>query len=317
MDHVLLPSLPNASNTAFDAQIEKYLSEEVKKLESAINAGSCSVSMFINLFLARTVLNIDNSAILKDFEKLLVVNDKCFAYTKEYTEQLHNFDNQYLQNDIYTEYAHWFLNKCCGEDISELKARNISGFIHKNGLTYNNENSDTELKYRMRGEVLLQTLMSAEILGESSKELLSDSILSVPKSPYISAEYFRFKLTKGIQQDEVSSQEEICALIENCKAIHGLADFNASQKFDDFMGTKKRTERDQTVFSPIATLHGIYLCNAHGLTELSKSLVDDVKLAYEHYGVMLPNFQMRDIVVPFGPGATVSEVLALNTILFQ
>lgn len=317
IEHILFPGVDFTNFEAFDTQIEKYLKAECAKFEDMALKKCFSISQAMNAYLAQRTLGLIDTRVIDAVEANLVEEERCFAYTQQFAGQLYNFETQWKQNDVYTEYNHFLLRRFAEIDIAKTKAVSISRFIDDKGIAFNNANSDTILRYRMNSEVYMQTLMASEIMGAKYADSFKNSESFNVSSPYISAEYFRYRILRKLSRHESFPSDHVETLISMCRAEVGLCDFNAKQKVDDFMGAKKRTERDQTLFSPIATLQGIYLLNEKGLKEQAQQLIEEVQLYYDMYGIDLPSFRMRDLPIPFGPGTTIPECLALNGILMQ
>jgi len=93
---------------------------------------------------------------------------------------------------------------------------------------------------------------------------------------------------------------------------YGFCDFNVADKVDDYMGTKKRVQRDKMVVSPLSTLYACALSRY-----ASVECASDTASSAERYVNVLatnphaiPAFKIRDLDIDFGPGLTVCEIIA-------
>jgi hypothetical protein len=318
IQHVMLPFLDLSKYVPVGDDISRYLRSEVIAIRRSIANSISSASMFVNLEIASAILAMPSDEHLTMLERQLVVGGECRAYSEKYAKLLHRTENQWLQIDVYTEYSHWFISILNGKDNTRHKSKLVMKYANTSGLFFNPENSNTELKYRMKSEYLCQTLMALEVtpIDEKSIDKLKETIKNSKMNPYISAEYFKFRICEKLNFEvDYHSKKNIQMLISRCKADVGLCDFDSQNKTDDFMGTKKRTARDQTVFSPISTLQGVYLCKKVGLHNLADILVAEAHQYYQTNSIHLVAFKMRDVEIPFGPGVSVTEVAALHTLV--
>lgn len=318
IQHVMLPYLDLRKQVPVGEDISQYLRSEITAIRNSIANSISSVSMFVNLEIASAVLAKPSHEHLAMLERQLVVGGECRAYSEEYAKQLHRTENQWLQIDVYTEYSHWLISILNDKDNTNHKSKLVMKYANTSGLFFNPENSPTELKYRMKSEYLCQTLMALEVspIDEELADKLKDTMKNGKITPYISAEYFKFRICEKLNFEvDYHSKKNIQMLISRCKADVGLCDFDSQNKTDDFMGSQKRTVRDQTIFSPISTLQGVYLCEKVGLHSLAEALVNEAYQYYQTNSIDLTAFKMRDIEIPFGPGASVTEVAALHTLV--
>ena len=300
----------------YDNTIKSYLVDKLFLLRKDFNQGLVSISNCMNAQLCLSSINESSLWLLDVIRNNLILDGICTSYSIRYSEQLNKFDQQSFQNDIYTEYYYWKILLINDAIDSQSVEQNIVKYQNKSGFFYNSDNSDTLEKYRMKSELYSQLLMAKEIINFSNaKDLLLPDISSDGfRTSYISSEYFRERYC-SLSNVNANTPQAIIELINQCKVEYGLCDFNAKKKFDDFMGTAKRTSRDKSIFSPLATLHGIYLCDRYNLLSLKNQLINEAHQYYDLYRLDLESFQMRDIPIDFGPGDTVVEILAFNTIL--
>ena len=303
-------------NKLFDSEIMQFLSDQLDILTSEFDKGFISISNCMNAQLCLSSLDKSSKWLLEVMRKNLLIDGTCTAYSKNYVSQLNNFDQQAFQRDVYTEYYYWKILLINEESIPNKLVENILGYQNKSGYFYNSSNSNTSEKYRMKSELYGNLLMATEIIDYSNQSSSTKKDISNKsfKTEYLSSEYFRDKYCSTINK-EANTKESINHLLESCKIEYGLCDFNTKNKTDDFMGTRKRTARDKSIFSPLATLHGIYLCQKYNLQNFKKQLIDESHEYFEKYKLELESFKMRDLPIDFGPGKTVVEVLAFNTIL--
>lgn len=312
-DYINIPYLEYFNKKNIEIDIYNYLTTENSKIKSLLKDGNSSISMYLDLFLSSYCLDIKEKEFKYLLEEQLVSNYSCMAYSKKYSEQLYKFNNQYIQHDIYTEYSHWIISNYFNDDITQQKEKIINNFIKENDFIYNENNSDTIENYRMKNELLMQTAMAYAIIDNNKDTIIFNKSIGEPE--YISTEYFRYKISEITNTNYPYSQEQIKKLLKNCKADTGLCDFNSESKKDEYMGTQTRTERDKKIFSPIATLQGVYLADKLNLPIQSQAFRNEVKAWYNKNGIEIPSFKMRDIDIPFGPGKTITEVIALGILI--
>lgn len=101
-------------------------------------------------------------------------------------------------------------------------------------------------------------------------------------------------------------------MLKKCEAGDGYNDFCVSEKIDDYMGSRKRTQYDTSIHTPLITNMAQLLSTIGGDT-----LVTDVNDRMHIYAEKLrknpmgiPAFTMRDIEYPFGTSLTPLEVIS-------
>lgn len=293
--------------------IEAHIQDE------AVSSSMCLEGLFSELLLKGKV-EIDWIGILDSF---LSEGDTPLAYSEEFGKKLYKFDSQWKQTPIHAVYTHWWIKsflKSGGVDHQKYKDLILS-FIQPSGWIYNKSISPTGIRTRMKSELMMSLAFGIQILAEGTidqkiaakfRGLLS----STPFTGFLSAEYFR-----SVALEKLSSMEllpkQLASIFELCEAGEGYCDFSLSSKVDDYMGTAKRTSRDDVVHSAISSIHALYL-SAFVDKQKQNEVLSRVRGFNAHIGKEphdIPAFRMRDIDIPFGPGLTALEIVSATYLL--
>jgi hypothetical protein len=252
------------------------------------------------------------------------------AYSEAYGRRLYKFDNQYLQTTVHAIHSRWWID---GQvRAAELDHEFFAGLIlarkQSDGLVYDSTVSETVLRHRMKSELTLSMAMSAEILKAAGKLAgnlpleLATNITDAKKCPplgYMSAEYFRLRALEILGHERLFPVG-IAAHIDSCAVglDYGWCDFSIASKVDAYMGTKKRTQRDKPIHSPVIACHVAAL--ARVIPDEASRLATEARLA--DYALHLndapwdiPPFQMRDIPIPFGADVTPVEAICASHLI--
>lgn len=160
--------------------------------------------------------------------------------------------------------------------------------------------------------------MGCEILAAANrlsdyKQRFQATLSATPLTGFLSAEYFRLKALSLLESTELAPTG-LDGMLSACKTEPGFSEFSVTSKVDDYMGTAKRTARDQAVHSPLAGLYAFAIA-----AFCPKDVQDDVTTHLKAYGERLrkeafdiPAFQIRDEEIPFGTDASPLEVIAAS-----
>ena len=300
-------------------EYRNWLEKWLEGMEEQIEAGVVSSSGCMQGMLSELCLygepRTDWMSIVEDY---LRIDGKCVSYSKNYGKLLWNFDSQWEQNTVHAVYYDWWISRLLGEESGADHLGQITGLVQKDGWIYNPEVSPTQLRTRMKSELLLSMGMGLEILSaEDGLDGYEDGFLSaiadLPRTPYVSAEFFRARSLSTLGSLE-QMPAGIHSLLRECEIEWGYHDFSISGKTDDYMGTKKRTAHDKPISSPL-------------ITSMAKSLSSysfNEAFVHEHlekYADHLSKnpldieaFRMRDIEIPFGTSITPLEIVAASTL---
>jgi hypothetical protein len=267
---------------------------------------------------------------LSVMDDLLTFNNVPIAYSKEYSEKLSGFNNQYLQSTINAIHTRWWIERFI--DSKKVEHDKFSSFIlgkkQSNGLIYDAEISGTMLRHRMKTELTFSAALSIEILlfaNSLSKNLcdeLATNLCDLSKIPllgYMSCEQYRLSALRYLSHEE-QFPVGIGDYIESCSVglEYGWNDFTIASKVDHYMGTAKRVSRDKAIHSPLVACH---------VSQLSGKIEDQVQRnevqfrlkKYADYLAMNPNdipaYQMRDIPVAFGSDITPLEAICASWLI--
>ena len=199
----------------------------------------------------------------------------------------------------------------------------IAGMITSSGWIYNEEVSPTGLRTRMKSELLMNMAMGTAVLHKAQMlavetPRLKSALADLAPTKYLSAEYYRLVSLRNLSAENYFVTD--CdSLVKNCMLPEGFCDFNIADKVDDYMGTKKRVQRDRMVASPLSTLYarelarcGTGACSA----EVNAVAVEHAKLLKKGPEA-IPAFRIRDIPIDFGAGVTMGEIVAALVLIEQ
>lgn len=242
------------------------------------------------------------------------------AYSEAYGKRLFKFEAQWKQTPVYAVYnSFWICRHCGGTDRSDYQAL-IQKFIQPDGWIYNPEVSNTQIRTRMKSELLMSLAMGTEILlpdqmSAGQIHRFEAALASLPLTGYVSAEFFRLKALENIQRT-CQFPEGIGEMLEKCEAKEGYNDFCVSDKMDDYMGTRKRTRHDAAIHTPLISnmARALSLSGENALAEAVAGRMRAYAERLRRNPMDIPAFRMRDIAYPFGAGVTPLEVIAASII---
>lgn len=320
--HILLPNIELVNLKLVDVHAD-WLSRWLYKIEEDIEKGVLSTSVCLQGMIVEKLLNnkcLHNWVELIETYLISEDDEKPLAYSRGYGEKLYKY-SQWKQSPVHAVHTHWWIKREYGVDNLQTYNDFIRNLIQPNGWIYNPNVSCTNIRTRMKSELMLSIAMGIEILNSNKslgeKESFESTIVSLNRTPFLGAEYFRIRAL-----EELVSLNLIPAnlneIISECVAGKGYCDFSVNFKVDDYMGTKKRVSRDKAVHSALSGLHAHYIaskCN-------SKKLINDVENGIKDFAEYLkknpfdiPAFKMRDIDVPFGTDLSPIEVIAASYII--
>lgn len=318
IEHILLPGIFE-SEISLHEKHKKWIGDWLHNVKKDISNGIISSSICIAGFISEQLVygknKIDWSNIMS---KYLEDNESPLTYSENFGKKLYKF-NQWKQTSVHSTYARWWIEKNLNNKMKEIP-KLIESFIQDNGWIYNELVSLTNIKTRMRAELFMSLGMGTEILvnenylKKSKRDLISTTVL-MPLTGFVSAEYFRFKTLRSLNE-ESKMVSGIDSSLKKCKTTPGFADFAIENKIDDYMGVAKRISRDEAVFSPISTLHALEL--AKGVKIESNEIEEwkrGVQKHLEKNPLDIPALKMRDLKADFGDGVSIYEVISASKLM--
>jgi hypothetical protein len=315
-----------------DPRHSSYLREWRENAIQSADEGDVSASTCLQAVMIECVLygspTHDWIGIMDEF---LLNEGFPIAYSKAFGSKLYNFENQFLQSSIHAIHTRWWIEALYNTNIDhERYARLVLSKKQTDGLFYDKDISETVLRHRMKSELTLSMAMAIEILEASQLitrqlaiELATDLCcpLKCPPLGYMSMEYFRIRALEMLGYPAMfpaGIAEHITACSEDLN--YGWCDFSMASKVDAYMGTKKRTQRDRPIHSPlicccVRKLIQLVTDNAKR-TSLIKRL-DDYKIRLRNNPFDIPAFQMRDIPIAFGLDYTPIEIICASELISQ
>lgn len=320
MKYIFLPEIDLSIISVCD-EYKKWLSDWLYRLNEEMEKGIISSAECVQGVICEEILGQKNFNWLEIESSLLRdENDLPIAYSNEYGKKLYGFDAQWKQRPVYSIYNSYWINKFYKKDVSIYGAL-IHNLIQKNGWIYNPEVSNTQIRTRMKSELLMSMAMGTEILNLDAidKDLsnrLEATLASIPATGYISAEYFRKAALENLEK-MYQFPEGVDEMLKKCEVEYGYNDFCVAEKMDDYMGTRKRTQHDRAIHTPLITTMAINLYHF-----FDKKSTEDVDKRIEMYADYLrknpmdiPAFTMRDIEYPFGTGIAPLEIISASIIM--
>ena len=144
---------------------EKWLTDWLEKVAARIDKGITSSSECIQGVLSELLLygrlKTDWHSILCDY---LRIDGECISYSKEHGKLLWNFDAQWQQSTVHATYYDWCISKLLGKNGEIDYVKQITDMIQPSGWIFNPAVSPTQLRTRMKSELLMSMGMGVEIL---------------------------------------------------------------------------------------------------------------------------------------------------------
>lgn len=322
MNNIHFPISLDLKATELLTEHREYLTSRYKEIEENIEKECVSISMCVEGLLIEYLIHGKPLFDWIGIKDELLRDENLLAYSKNYGNLLNNF-SQYYQSPIYALYYHRLLE----EEILGKSSINyhdlILNYVQPTGWIYNPDVSPTNIRTRMKTELFMSMAMGSEILLSNdgiTKELLSkfqSAIASINMTGFLGAEYYRLKSLKILDSTHFVPNGYGDMVTSSATEI-GFCDFSLSNKVDDYMGTQKRTSRDQEVHSAIAAVHASELSNYvdKRTQEFVNSQVNKFTEHLMKNPLDLPAFRMRDIEIPFGIGVSTNEIIH-SILLFE
>lgn len=322
INHLFLPDI-NINSIELLPEHEEWLKTWLYEVEQDIENGDTASSICLQGIISELVLfkeiRTDWLGILKEYLRDEIGNP--IAYSREFGKRLYKFDGQWLQTPVHAAYTHWWIEKLLYGQPNDAYCNLIEGFIQDNGWIYNPSVSPTNVRTRMKSELLMSFAMGIEMLNSANrltpyKEKFEATLVGYPMTGFIAAEYFRLKALQeigiiGLLPATVGS------MIRLCEAGQGYCDFAVQDKVDDYMGTAKRIQRDKVIHSPMVTLYANQLSN-YCAAECRHNINTKVISFGGHLHknpLDVPAFRMRDIDIPFGTDLSPFEIISSSHII--
>ena len=321
--HIFLP-LTDLTSVTLQGKHHTWLTNWETEVWEGIENGDTAISECLlgalNEILQKRKIESDWPGILEGY--LTDSDGSPLAYSEPYGGRLFKY-NQWKQTTVFAIHAHWWIRNLADPSSIDhtFYAQMIIDRIQSSGWVYDPGVSCTGTSTRMKSEMTMSLCMAAEILSAASnlgeyKDRFQSALVSLSPTNFVSAEYFRLAALEQLESTHLMTTN-IDELITASRVGKGYCDFSLSAKVDDYMGTAKRTARDQALESPISTLHTLYLAKS-----LSSELEENVIAVAKDYGRSLhdnpldiPAFRMRDLEALFGPGVTPLELMAASSLV--
>ena len=317
-NHIFFDGVDISSIEVADSY-RKWIADWLSTTEKKIDDGEVSSSMCLEGTALELALN---KKVVTDWEGILakyLTDNKGLpiAYSETYGKKLYRF-NAWHQSPVHAVYTRWWIdNLINGEKVdNDFYADLIEKYIQPNGWIYNADVSATVLQHRMKSEYMMSMAMGIDILTsagciEKQKEQIQATLSHTHITDYLSAEYFRAVALNKIDSTDLIPKN-IPEVIRSCESEIGYCDFSLTSKVDAYMGTAKRTSRDQELHSSISCTQALYLATTveNGDAENIRKILQKYSSHIKDKPMDIPPFKMRDIESPFGLGISPLEILA-------
>lgn len=273
MNYIFLPEFEE-SNLIICDEYKDWINAWLYELNENIEKEMISSSECVQGLLCERLLNVRNTDWLSVEQNLLRdENGKPLAYSEKYGKKLYKFDSQWKQTPVHAIYNSFWINRFYGADTQTYKTMILS-LIQKNGWIYNPEVSNTRIQTRMKSELMMSLAMGTSILlvdgmEERQKNTFEATLAEIPLTGYVSAEFFRQIALENIQSI-YQRPEELEDMLLKCEYGNGYNDFCMTDKKDDYMGTRKRTQHDNAIHSPLITCMAEALCKSRSAKSVKK-----------------------------------------------
>jgi hypothetical protein len=322
IEHLLLPYVDFENLeliTPHKEWLEKWLNNMINKIEDKIVSTSLCLQGAIAEILLYQELKTDWTGIIQSYLK--DENSKPLAYSEEFGKLLYKY-NQWKQTTVHAIYSQWWLDNLYGtKGHEEGYSDFIEELIQSNGWIYNPNVSVTQIRTRMKSEIMMSLSMGLEIICSykdisNQKKVFEAALCSIPATGYLSAEYFRLRALSYLHSEELAPVV-LSDMLQYCEAGYGYCDFSIESKVDDYMGSAKKISRDEAVHSAISSLHANFIAkNIDGFDNspvLNKIREFGKHLSANYFDI--PSFTMRDIKISFGTDISPLELMAASYII--
>ena len=328
--HLVLPGIElqkNIIHNAYKSYVNYWRENIISNCEVGIVAATeCLQGALIDIAVHGRLV-FDWISVMED---LLTINNLPVAYSKEYSDKLNGFNNQYVQSTIHAIHTRWWIE--CLINSGKVDHNEFSTLIlnkkQSNGLIYDADVSGTILRHRMKTELTFSAALSTEILlvanllSDSLADELSTNLCDLSKIPllgYMSCEQFRLTALRHLSHEE-QFPVGIGDYIESCSngLEYGWNDFTIASKVDAYMGTAKRVSRDKAIHSPLVACH-VSALSGKIEDQKQRDAVEARLKNYADYLSMNPNdipaYQMRDLPMAFGSDITPIEAICASWLI--
>lgn len=326
MQHLTLPGIEIEPGHLIPEH-EAYLHEWLVATRNDVEQGSVASSVCLQAALIELVtagrLGTDWLGVLDEY-----LTDEAgdpLAYSEEYGKRLYKFADQWKQVTVHAIHTRWWIE--CATDADAVDHGRFAQMLARKesaGWIYDHDVSPTIERHRMKSELTQSMAEAVEIL-EAAGELdrrrreLESTLASFQQTGYVGAEYFRLKSLEtlgGVQHMPADTGDALA----RCLLDAGVCDFSLVSKTDAYMGTAKRTARDQMLPSPLSTCQAVELRETVE-DELTKTAIEASARAYgallKAKPMEIPAFQMRDVPIPFGADRTPIEAICASSLVLR
>ena len=316
--HVLLHTI-DVRSLRFAEEYRQWLTTWLQTTDEEIERGDVAASLCLQAALCEIILH---GEVQRDwqgvFDEYLTDDTGApLAYSEAFGNRVYGFAGQWRQTPIHAIYTRLWFDRLLGHEETQIGAYAdfIEGFIQSDGWIYNPRVSETQIRTRMKSELLMSMAMGVEIL-RAAKRLkhhtasCTATLSGLPATGFLGAEHFRavaLELLDATQHIPVTLYQSI----EECQAGEGYSDFAVKNKVDDYMGTAKRSSRDVALHSPLSTIHALHLAE-YTTPEERNRVHAQARVFAEHLTrdpLDIPAFQIRDLPIPFGTDISPIEII--------
>lgn len=319
MDYIFLPEFEETDMIICD-EYKDWITGWLYELNENIEKEMISSSECVQGLICEHFMNAESIDWL-DVEQNLLRDEKGnpLAYSEKYGKKLYRFESQWKQMPVHAIYNSFWINRFYGKDMSEYKDL-IMSLIQQNGWIYNPEVSNTQIRTRMKSELMMSLAMGTSILRidgieEGLKDKFEAALAEFPLTGYVSAEFFRQIALENLQII-YQRPEGLSDMLHQCEVGYAYNDFCVDEKTDDYMGTRKRTQHDNAIHSPLITYMATALCESsheESMQHINQNMIKYAN-ALKEKPLDIPSFKMRDIEYSFGTGIAPLEIIAASWI---
>ena len=297
------------------AWMEQWLDKVLSNSENGIVSSSECMAGAVSEEILFGRLSTDWAGIMSEY---LEMNGVPLAYSEKFGERLHKFQNQWKQSPVHSIYSRWWIERSTRGGHDSAFSDMIMRLVQPTGWVYNPDVSYTGIRTRMKTELFMSLAMASQILTDTRTKFDSvpmiSAAVSVTPTGFVGAEYFRLRSLQTLEASE--QMPDTRQLLECCSLENGFCDFDVNAKIDDYLGVRKRIERDVAVFSPLVTMYALYIAE---MTLQDQTIVNAMKNRTRDFiratPMYIPSLKMRDIDHPFGDGVTIYEIIAATILM--
>lgn len=315
--HVLLYTI-DIRSLSFAEEYQQWLTTWLQAADEEIERGDIASSVCLQAGLCELILHGD---LQRDWQGVFddyLTSDAGtpLAYSEIFGNRVYGFAGQWQQTPIHAIYTRLWFDRLLGQEAAHINAYAdlIEGFIQADGWMYNPKVSQTQIRTRMKSELLMSMAMGVEILHTAERlDLYRASCVAtlsgLSVTGFLSAEHFRAAALEKLDRTNQIPVNEF-QVIEDCQAGKGYSDFAVKNKVDDYMGTAKRSSRDVALHSPLSTIHALHLSEYVSPDERQRVHTQAQVFAHHltHDPLDIPAFQVRDLPTPFGTDISPIEI---------